>query len=372
MPLADQVAAPNKSWIWQVADGTFADPDQGDALAYSATLADGSPLPGWLAFDAATLTFSGRVPRTATGSLDIQLTATDRVGASGSTVGSLATSDIFRLDFDGGAGGGGGGHGGGGSQGNEGVGNGVDGPPPGHNESFNDGPGTAPGRPGAAGGDGLGEAQSALASVPGPMPVMHDLLVTAPGLSKASAAPGQTRRAAGDEPAASRAQQSTPAMPAAASMEPVASAAAAVAVPTAGAVEQAAVELAGTHPPTAADLGPLLAGWGQAPARPAYLNSRHWQEASAPWTQQSSASNDGAFAAWLAMDLALAEAQRSRKTGAWTDTGAGNDLSALSGLRAGYLGSRLAFREDAFSLLAGSGQALNVFDGLGQGAQKIA
>ena len=39
--------------------GTFTDVDAGDTLAYTATAADGSPLPTWLTFNAATRTFSG-------------------------------------------------------------------------------------------------------------------------------------------------------------------------------------------------------------------------------------------------------------------------------------------------------------------------
>ncbi len=141
--LADQVAASNSSWSWQMPAGSFSDIDEGDTLQFSATLADGSPLPAWLAFDAATQTFSGRVPKSATGSIAIQVAAADRAGAQ--------AADVFDLLFAAGGGGGGGG----GSHGNEGVGNGVDGPPPGHaNGSFNDGPGTAPGSPGAQGGNG--------------------------------------------------------------------------------------------------------------------------------------------------------------------------------------------------------------------------
>lgn len=37
-------------------------------------------------------------------------------------------------------------------KGNEGVGNGEDPPPPGHDENQNDGPGTGPGNPGSQGG----------------------------------------------------------------------------------------------------------------------------------------------------------------------------------------------------------------------------
>lgn len=151
IPLPDQTAATsgNTSWSWQVPAGSFVDVDAGDTLVYSASLADGSPLPSWMTFDAATRTFSGRVPRTATGSLDIQVSATD-AAAGGDLAGSLAGSDVFQLTF--GAGSGGGGGGGGGSKGNEGLGNGEDAPPPGHDTSFNDGPGTGPGDPGARGG----------------------------------------------------------------------------------------------------------------------------------------------------------------------------------------------------------------------------
>ncbi|MDP2809214.1 MAG: VCBS domain-containing protein, partial [Rhodocyclaceae bacterium] len=143
-PLADQSAAANTSWSWALPAGSFSDVDAGDVLGYAATLADGSVLPSWLTFSATTQTFTGRVPKSSTGSIDIRVAATDRAGAS--------AADVFTLSFA--SGGGGGGGGGGSQQGNEGVGNGVDGPPPGHDVSFNDGPGTGPGNPGAQGGNG--------------------------------------------------------------------------------------------------------------------------------------------------------------------------------------------------------------------------
>ena len=55
--------------------GTFTDP-QGEALTYKATQADGAALPGWLQFNAATLTFSGTAPSTAQ-VLGLKVTATD-------------------------------------------------------------------------------------------------------------------------------------------------------------------------------------------------------------------------------------------------------------------------------------------------------
>ena len=67
---------------WQLPEGAFVDVDAGDVLSYSATLADGSALPGWLTFDAATGSFSG-TPATA-GNYVLRVTATDLAGASAS------------------------------------------------------------------------------------------------------------------------------------------------------------------------------------------------------------------------------------------------------------------------------------------------
>lgn len=111
--------------------------DQGDTLSYSAQLVDGSALPSWLKFDAAAQAFSGHVPNDAKGSMDIQVVASDGHGAQ-----SIA-SDVFRVSF---ANGHCDGHG------NEGVGNGQDAPPPGHDYNWNDGPGASPGHPGSRGG----------------------------------------------------------------------------------------------------------------------------------------------------------------------------------------------------------------------------
>ncbi|MGJ0486227.1 MAG: calcium-binding protein [Methylomicrobium sp.] len=135
-PLADQDITFNKLFSWQMPSGSFIDIDQGDTLDYSATLADGSSLPNWLNFDSVAQTFSGMAPKTV-GDVDIQVTATDRVAATGSTVDSLIASDIFRISI---------------SHGNEGVGNGQDSAPAGTGSNFNDGPGTSPGNPGAGGG----------------------------------------------------------------------------------------------------------------------------------------------------------------------------------------------------------------------------
>jgi uncharacterized delta-60 repeat protein len=60
----------------------FAETDVGDSLAFSATQTDGSALPAWLSFDAATLTFNGVPSRSDAGSIRLKLVATDLAGES--------------------------------------------------------------------------------------------------------------------------------------------------------------------------------------------------------------------------------------------------------------------------------------------------
>ncbi len=133
--LADKNVTFNKAFSFKLPTDSFKDIDQGDKLTYTAALADGAALPSWLKFDAATGTFSGKSPKQV-GKIDVRVTATDQA-ADGSTAGSLSASDVFSLAV---------------SHGNEGLGNGDDAPPAGHDENQNDGPGTSPGNPGSAGG----------------------------------------------------------------------------------------------------------------------------------------------------------------------------------------------------------------------------
>ncbi|MDP2144300.1 MAG: VCBS domain-containing protein, partial [Gallionella sp.] len=97
-PLEDMSLKRDKDFSWQLPAGSFIDIDQGDKLDYVATMADGSALPEWLCFDAATLTFSGEAPKEK-GFVDIRLTATDSVAATGNSVGSLSVSDVFRISI---------------------------------------------------------------------------------------------------------------------------------------------------------------------------------------------------------------------------------------------------------------------------------
>ena len=69
--------------------GTFTDVDAGDTLSYTATAADGSPLPAWLTFNAATRTFSGTPTAADVGTLGVKVSATD--------LGGLAASETFNI-----------------------------------------------------------------------------------------------------------------------------------------------------------------------------------------------------------------------------------------------------------------------------------
>jgi Ca2+-binding RTX toxin-like protein len=85
----DQAATEGQLFTFAVPAGTFTDVDS-DSLCYSATLADGSPLPSWLTFTPATRTFSGTPPSDAPSCLEIKVIASD---------GSLTGSDVFKLDI---------------------------------------------------------------------------------------------------------------------------------------------------------------------------------------------------------------------------------------------------------------------------------
>ncbi|MBD9449938.1 putative Ig domain-containing protein, partial [Rhizobium sp. RHZ01] len=71
---ATQNATVNTAFSFALPAGTFTDVDSGETLTYTATSADGSVLPTWLSFNAATQTFSGTP--TATGTSGIKVTAT--------------------------------------------------------------------------------------------------------------------------------------------------------------------------------------------------------------------------------------------------------------------------------------------------------
>jgi hypothetical protein len=76
-PIADQTAGANQTFRFVLSTDAFVDPDAGQTLSYAAAQPDGSPLPGWLAFDSQTRTFSGRPLVRDVGQYDIRVTATD-------------------------------------------------------------------------------------------------------------------------------------------------------------------------------------------------------------------------------------------------------------------------------------------------------
>ncbi|NHZ79420.1 hypothetical protein F2P44_09045 [Massilia sp. CCM 8695] len=86
-PLADKTVVLGAPFSYAVPANSYADPDAGDTLTYAATLADGSALPAWLAFNAATRAFSG-TPVSA-GTVSIKVSAKD--------AGGLSVSDVFDL-----------------------------------------------------------------------------------------------------------------------------------------------------------------------------------------------------------------------------------------------------------------------------------
>lgn len=375
--LADQAATANKSWTWQVPAGSFADVDAGDVLSYGATLADGAALPSWLTFDSTTLTFSGRVPRTATGNIDIRVTANDRLAAS--------ASDVFNLSFDGstsgggGGGGGGGGNGGGGSQGNEGVGNGVDGPPPGHDTSFNDGPGTGPGNPGAQGGNGY---------VP---PRLADILMTrvniaTPILDEQGPQAAQGNSAVALAAAPGQIKQNV--VGASASVQQadiVADQSGVSPAPTFTAGASDSSNGNGGNPHAAADnsSSTVLDATTSAPQGNAYGYSipnlgqlladvNAWEQAQGNGNGQSvSASDAEVFAQWLAMEQALADFLAHAGDGGWFNGNLGANANVLNTAAQGFLGSNLANGNDPLAQLASLGSQLKVFQGLGNGVGKI-
>jgi lysophospholipase L1-like esterase len=74
-PLADAAAAEDTAFTYTVPANAFADPDS--AIQYSATLANGSPLPSWLSFNPTTRGFSGTPATTDVGAVTVRVTASD-------------------------------------------------------------------------------------------------------------------------------------------------------------------------------------------------------------------------------------------------------------------------------------------------------
>nr|WP_246723443.1 DUF4082 domain-containing protein [Rhizobium brockwellii] len=84
---AGQNATVGSAFSFVLPTTTFTDVDSGETLAYTATAADGTALPAWLAFNATTRTFSGTP--TTSGTYGVKVTATD--------LGGLAANENFNI-----------------------------------------------------------------------------------------------------------------------------------------------------------------------------------------------------------------------------------------------------------------------------------
>jgi hypothetical protein len=92
--IADQQALEKSAFTFTVPADAFADPNVGQALTYSAALADGSALPSWLSFDAQTRTFSGTPMQVDVGTVDVRITATDSGGLAADDTLALTVANV--------------------------------------------------------------------------------------------------------------------------------------------------------------------------------------------------------------------------------------------------------------------------------------
>ena len=94
--ISDQAATQGALFSYQVPAGSFSDQNVNDTLTLSATLSDGSALPSWLTFDAATQTFSGTPGNLDVGgySVTVTVTATDTGGLSANSTVAVDVTNV--------------------------------------------------------------------------------------------------------------------------------------------------------------------------------------------------------------------------------------------------------------------------------------
>ncbi|OYX97403.1 MAG: hypothetical protein B7Y80_19850 [Hyphomicrobium sp. 32-62-53] len=92
--IADQAATAGTPFLFQIPLDIFTDVDAGDILTYTATLADDTPLPGWLTFDPNTGSISGTPLAVDAGTIDVKVTADDGNGGLVSDTFALAVSGV--------------------------------------------------------------------------------------------------------------------------------------------------------------------------------------------------------------------------------------------------------------------------------------
>jgi len=87
---ANQVWADDQKISFTLPSDTFTDP-QGQHLSFSAYQIGGVPITSWLSFNKTTDTFSGLVPKTAIGTVTLEVIATDTSG--------MSVTDVFNVTF---------------------------------------------------------------------------------------------------------------------------------------------------------------------------------------------------------------------------------------------------------------------------------
>ncbi len=92
--IPDRTATENVAFNFQFAANTFADPDAGDTLTYSAQLAGGGALPAWLGFDPVTRTFSGTPGSADLGAIAIDVIASDGNGGTITDTFTITVNDV--------------------------------------------------------------------------------------------------------------------------------------------------------------------------------------------------------------------------------------------------------------------------------------
>ncbi|MCT7952927.1 putative Ig domain-containing protein [Ancylothrix sp. C2] len=92
--ISNQNATENAAFSFAIPAGTFNDTDAGDTLTYTATLPDGTALPAWLSFNAATQTFSGTPANGNVGTITVKVTATDTGNASVSSNFNIVVANV--------------------------------------------------------------------------------------------------------------------------------------------------------------------------------------------------------------------------------------------------------------------------------------
>ncbi|MET0333980.1 MAG: hypothetical protein ABW190_06890, partial [Rhizobacter sp.] len=93
-PIVPTLATEAVPYSFTLPSSAFQDDNGEDTMHFSATLADGSPLPAWLTFDATTRTFSGTPSGLDVGKIQIRVTVDDRGGHPVSQTFEMAVAGI--------------------------------------------------------------------------------------------------------------------------------------------------------------------------------------------------------------------------------------------------------------------------------------